>query len=211
MQPRAPDHGDSTPEGLFARYRDSGDERAFSALYDAFGRKLFAIAVRSFRARHGGETARAMASDAVQETWTRVVRKRHQWDATRGGFTPWLMSIHFHCLVDMARRAAPRGKAGSALPEEDGTRAAPGPERRLLALQAFDQLLERLGPDDAAVLTTYYLVENTRMVSASIGISDAGLRKRIERLKEKVRSEPKFARLLEELGIGTAGLRGRDE
>lgn len=198
MRPRLRD-SDAEPEELFARYRDLGDQRAFALLFDAFGQRLFATGVKFFRSRFGDDDAHAMARDAVQETWIRVVRKKEQWNPSLGTFASWILGIHYHCLVDMGRTwpiSFERARACYPAQVADADH-----ERRLLASDALGEVVKALSPDDAEVLLSYYLVERPELVASSLGISAATLRKRIERLKQGLRSNPRFADLLTALGI----------
>ncbi|HET9597245.1 MAG TPA: sigma-70 family RNA polymerase sigma factor [Anaeromyxobacteraceae bacterium] len=201
MRPRLRD-SDAEPEELFARYRDRGDQRAFALLFDAFGQRLFATAVKFFRSRFGDDAAHAMAHDAAQETWIRVVRKKEQWDPSLGTLTSWILGIHYHCLVDMARASLTNTAPAAAFEQARAAQVADAdPERRLLACHALGEVLEALSPEDKEVLMSYYLVDRPELVASSLGISAATLRKRIERLKQGLRANPRFAELLTALGI----------
>ncbi len=182
-----------THEVLFVRYRDGGDQEAFSQLYDAFERRLFAIGVRFFRSRYGRYGARALASDAMQETWTRIVAWRHQWSASPGSFGGWITKIHYHCLLDMAQRAP----VDHGPPCEE---LAPSvhPDRRILARQALEALADTLSEEDAELLAVYYLTGNRNLVAASLRISQLALRKRVARIKESLITEPRFRELFAE-------------
>ncbi len=154
-----------------------------------------------------------MAGDAVQDTWLEIVRKSDQWDATRGSFASWIYAIHYHCLVRLAQKSPPGDKRDplDAAPEAQATNA--DPDRRLMACQALEALSEELSPDSAALLMAYYLVANPRLglIAASLGISNAALRKRIERIKKEAQCNSRLRDLLEALGIGGSGTEGLDE
>lgn len=193
MRPSPMDHGDAETEDLFVRYRDTGDEWAFELVYKVFERRLFAIAVRFFRRRHGSEGARAPAIDAVNDTWLRVVECKQQWSGSRGTLSAWIMTIHYHCVLEAARK--------SLLPESAawlyGEGRAADPERCILAREALERLAESLSPGEAEVLMAYYLSGGRRLLAAALGISGVALRKRVERLKEALRCDPRFGELIE--------------
>lgn len=190
---------------LFLRYRVSLDERVLSALYDAFAPRQFATGVKFFRSQHGDDAARAMAGDAVQETWIQIFLCRAQWDPSRGSFASWIYAIHYRCLLAQARKE-PSGNRRvplDATPEPEAP--SEDPDRRLMARKALERLSETLSPDDEALLMAYCLVANPRLVAVSLGISNDALRKRIERIREAARCNPKLQDLLEALGIGGSG------
>lgn len=207
MPPRSTDLPGAEPEELFVRFRVHRDERALSALYDAFAPRQFATGVKFFRSRHADDAARAMAGDAVQETWLQIWLKRDQWDPSRGSFASWIYAIHYRCLLHQAH-AAPSGGERLFL-DLISEPAAPNidPDRRLMAREALETLSETLSPDSEALLMAYCLVANpdTDLIAASLGISNAALRKRIGRIREAARRNPKLQNLLEALGIGGSG------
>lgn len=195
----------------FIRYRDTGDKFAFLNLYEALGQRLFSVCVRYLRVRYGDDAARAMADDATQETWVRIFRHKSQWDSARGGFVSWVFGIHYHCLVDITRRSPPFENPGepSRLPQIRITGA--DAERELLAREALEQLEKVLAPADLAVLMAYYLTKQPRLVAASLRISHAALRKRVERLKKSAQDDPRLGELLETLNIGSLVREGVDQ
>jgi len=201
----ARDDGGTGDEELFVRYRDAGDGQAFSALYDRLGPRFFRIGVRFFRSRHGNESARALAADAAQETWVAIVAGKAQWDSSRGGFASWAHTIHFRCLVHLSRRTPPPDRA--AFDEQAMEVPSPNadPDRLLAAGRAIERLSAVVSGDDAALLGVYCLVGTPRHAAASLGISEPALRKRIERVRERVRRDPELRQLLESLGIGASG------
>ncbi len=166
-------------------------------LYATFGQRLFAIGVRFFRSRHGDHTARAMAADAAHESWLRILCNKDQWSRSRGSLGPWIIAIHYHCLLEMAR-GAPKGDGPT---DSEGDAPAPDLERRLLARQALEHLSQSLSPDEKEVLMTYYLTGDRNLVAASLGISNVALRKRIERLKDSIKNDARFSELLGALGV----------
>ncbi|MGZ6839947.1 MAG: RNA polymerase sigma factor, partial [Frankiaceae bacterium] len=90
-QPRAasPD-APSTPfdglddRALVARVTE-GDGGALEALYGRYGRACFGLARRILNDEQ-------FAQDVVQEVFLTVWRDAHRFDASRGGFSTWLLS-----------------------------------------------------------------------------------------------------------------------
>ncbi len=186
-----------TNEILFVRYRDTGDETAFARLYNSLGQRLFAVGVRFFRNRYAAPDVRAMASDAAHETWTSVIEKKHQWSGSPGSLGPWIMSIHYYCLLAMLDRRSARDPA---LRLSGGDPSASvghvvSPERRILAREALEHLSNELSPEETELLAVYYLTGDRRLLAPALGISDVALRKRVERIKGSLKSDPRFSDL----------------
>ncbi len=186
-----------TNEILFVRYRDTGDKAAFAHLYDSLGQRLFSIGVRFFRTRYAAPDVRAMAFDAAHETWARVIEKKHQWSGSPGSLGPWIISIHYSCLLAMSDRRSVRE---SVLRVSGSDRSASGghvvsPERRILAREALEHLSNELSPEEVELLSVYYLTGDRSLLAAALGISDVALRKRVERIKASLKSDPRFSDL----------------
>jgi RNA polymerase sigma-70 factor (ECF subfamily) len=96
--------GGSTPSGfeglddrtLVARVTE-GDGGALEALYGRYGRACFSLARRILADEQ-------FAQDVVQEVFLTVWRDAHRFDAARGGFSSWLLSMTHHKSVDAVRR-----------------------------------------------------------------------------------------------------------
>jgi RNA polymerase sigma factor (sigma-70 family) len=74
-----------------------GDGEALEALYRRYGRPCFGLARRIL-------TDEQFAQDVVQEVFLTVWRDASRFDATRGGFSTWLLSMTHHKAVDAVRR-----------------------------------------------------------------------------------------------------------
>ena len=81
---------------LVARVTE-GDGGALEALYGRYGRACYALARRILADEQ-------LAQDAVQEVFLTVWRDASRFDATRGGFSTWLLSMTHHKAVDSVRR-----------------------------------------------------------------------------------------------------------
>jgi RNA polymerase sigma-70 factor (ECF subfamily) len=98
-----------------------GDQAAMAALVDRFQGQVYGLCFRMLGQRQDAE-------DAAQETFLRVLRNLHQWDATRD-FEPWLLAIAGNrcrtALASRKRRPAPEALAdqiADETPPEDGFR-----------------------------------------------------------------------------------------
>jgi RNA polymerase sigma-70 factor (ECF subfamily) len=81
---------------LVARVTE-GDAGALEALYARYGRACYGLARRILADEQ-------LAQDAVQEVFLTVWRDASRFDATRGGFSTWLLSMTHHKAVDSVRR-----------------------------------------------------------------------------------------------------------
>ena len=73
------------------------DGRALEALYARYGRPCLGLARRILADEQ-------YAQDVVQEVFLTVWRDAARFDASRGGFSSWLLSMTHHKAVDVVRR-----------------------------------------------------------------------------------------------------------
>lgn len=104
---------------LVARVSE-GDGGALEALYARYGRACYGLARRVL-------VDEQLAQDAVQEVFLTVWRDAHRFDAARGGFSSWLLSMTHHKAVDAVRREQNLRKRRTAV-EVLEDRYADGPE-----------------------------------------------------------------------------------
>src|SRR5262245_8953677 len=118
-----------------------GDRRAFQRLYEATSGQLLACLVRILRNR-------ALAEEALQESFIQVWRRAAQYQDERGSAWAWLVSVARYRAIDLRRRESRRAAtgadeceslAGGDLPHAEqfmlGRRASPNLNRCLGALQ----------------------------------------------------------------------------
>jgi RNA polymerase sigma-70 factor (ECF subfamily) len=78
----------------------SGDRKAFRTLYDKSAPVLFAICVRLMRDRD-------LAQDVLQEAITRIWRKAHLFDASKGNAMTWMAVVTRNCALSRIAAAPP--------------------------------------------------------------------------------------------------------
>jgi RNA polymerase sigma-70 factor (ECF subfamily) len=78
----------------------SGDRKAFRTLYDESAPLLFAICVRLMRDR-------GKAQDVLQEAMTRIWRKAHLFDASKGNAMAWMGVVTRNCALNQLAAAPP--------------------------------------------------------------------------------------------------------
>jgi RNA polymerase sigma-70 factor, ECF subfamily len=106
----------------------AGEQHAMAALIDRYKSAVFGLCYRMLGHRQDAE-------DAAQETFVRVLRSLHRWDADRQ-FEPWLLTIAGNrCRTMLQRRT--RRPAAAALVEAPADETSP-------ELQAAQQLAEEV-------------------------------------------------------------------
>jgi RNA polymerase sigma-70 factor (ECF subfamily) len=190
--------GDGSYEGmddraLVARVTE-GDGGALEALYGRYGRACYGLARRILADEQ-------LAQDAVQEVFLTVWRDASRFDATRGGFSTWLLSMTHHKAVDAVRREEnlrKRRTSADALEhrESDGPRVddavwsllrrervrevlqtLPDPQREALTLAYFGGYTQReiagLTDTPLGTVKTRMLAGMRRMKDSLDGMSNA--------------------------------------
>lgn len=100
-----------------------GDAVALEALYDRYGRPAYSLARRIL-----GDSG--LAEDVVQEVFMALWRQPDKYDASRGGFSSWLLAMTHHKAVDSVRREETLRRRRSRAADEDESliaTAASGP------------------------------------------------------------------------------------
>lgn len=131
------------------------DERAFEALYDRYADLVYSIAVRVI-------ADPALAQDVTQEVFLRFWRTPERYDASRGRFGNWLLSVTRNRAVDEVRtrgRRRLREMAPAAVGEDPADQHAEDPlhsaqletDRR-----AVRQALRALPPEQRETLELAY-------------------------------------------------------
>ncbi len=180
---------------LVARVTE-GDGGALEALYGRYGRACFGLARRILADEQ-------FAQDVVQEVFLTVWRDASRFDAARGGFSTWLLSMTHHKAVDAVRREENLRKRRSTAEvlegrEYDGpdvddevwsllrrsrVRAAlqtlPAPQREALTLAYFGGYTQReiagLTSTPLGTVKTRMLAGMRRLRDSLDGISEAAV------------------------------------
>jgi len=87
----------ASDEELFRQYA-AGEVSAFEQLYRRHELRVFRYLLRNLRNR-------ALAEDALQETWFAVAREARRYQPTGARFTTWLFTIAHHRMIDVLRTA----------------------------------------------------------------------------------------------------------
>jgi len=171
-----PNQRETSAEALMARFQRRGDAEAFEQIASRFLPPALAAA-HSILADH------ALAEDAVQEAFLRVIRGRDRYLPTRP-FSSWFYTILRNLCTDMLRRRARRARLLEALAGNAGPPAVPAGHDPPGSLD----LLAGLPKGDRAVLTLRIVHDLAfRDVAAALGISEEAAKKRAQRGLRRLR------------------------
>ena len=140
----------------------AGDHLAFDKLYRRYSRPVFGLALRRL-----GD--RALAEDAVQETFVSIWRSARTYKPERGPGAPWVYGVARNAIVDRSRA---RNEPPAEAPDEPSPEG--GPDER--AEQAWTQwrvhtALERLPEREREVIALAYWSDLSQSeVAATLGI-----------------------------------------
>jgi RNA polymerase sigma-70 factor (ECF subfamily) len=166
----------------------AGDTAAFAALYDRYGRRAWSLARRIC-------VDDGLAEDVVQEAFLGFWRAPQRFDAQRGRFGTWLLTLVHHRAVDAVRRQSAATRRTVPQLEDGSDPAAPaGPGADQDALAAVEAghiraALHRL-PDDqrSALALAYFGGYTQREIAARLGVPLGTVKSRmftgIRRLRE---------------------------
>jgi RNA polymerase sigma factor (sigma-70 family) len=131
--------------------RDGG---ALEALYGRYGRPCYGLARRILANEQ-------LAQDVVQEVFLALWRDASRFDAARGGFSSWLLSMTHHKAVDAVRREEnlrKRRTAAEVLESREETR--PGPEAEVWTTMRGERVRSALSelpePQREALVLAYF-------------------------------------------------------
>ncbi len=169
VQP-APSH-----EALMARFQARLDSDAFEQIISSYMSPALALA-RQILSDH------ALAEDAVQESFFRVIRKRDQY-ICGSPFSCWFYAIVRNICVDMLRQQARQKQVMEEI--ANGGRA--GTTRA--DLSEIPELLDGLAHGERDVLTLRIVHGlGFRDIAAALGISEEAAKKRAQRALRRLRA-----------------------
>jgi RNA polymerase sigma-70 factor (ECF subfamily) len=165
--PARPGRPDGTPPGpitgeagdreLVARLADR-DGGALDVLYQRYGRPAYSLALRI-------TSDSGFAEDVVQEVFLALWRDPSRYDAGRGGFASWLLSMTHHKAVDAVRREESLRRRRQAVTDDtmammDETGPGPGVDEEVWTVLRGERVREALrelpGPQREALALAYF-------------------------------------------------------
>ena len=170
------DGAEASSESLMARYQTRLDAAAFEELVSRFLAPALGVARQLL-------ADRALAEDAVQETFLRLVRRRERYLPSRP-FSSWFYTILRNVCTDLRRRRANQARLAREAARRNGSAA---PEPSLDGLDARELL--GLLPEDSRQVLTLRIVHGLsfREVGAALGISEEAAKKRGQRALRRLR------------------------
>ncbi|MGH3745426.1 MAG: sigma-70 family RNA polymerase sigma factor [Mycobacteriales bacterium] len=155
---------------LVGRIR-SGDGEALAALYERYGAPCYSLARRIL----GDEQ---LAQDVVQEVFLALWKDAQRYDANRGGFATWLLSMTHHKAVDVVRREENlRKRRSAAEAQENFAPPVPQPDDQAWASLRRDRVraaLSRLPDRQREALGLAYYGGYTQREIAGLTASPLG-------------------------------------
>lgn len=155
---------------LVARVTE-GDGGALEALYRRYGRPCYGLARRILADEQ-------FAQDVVQEVFLTVWRDAARFDAARGGFSTWLLSMTHHKAVDAVRREENlRKRRTSAEVLQDRVSDSPVVEDEVWSLMRRERVraaLQTLPEAQAQALTLAYFGGYTQREIAGLTATPLG-------------------------------------
>ena len=149
----------------------AGDGGALEALYERYGRSCYSLARRIL-------VDEQLAQDAVQEVFLTVWRDASRFDAARGGFSSWLLSMTHHKAVDAVRREEnlrKRRTSDDTLEvREDDSPAVDDAVWSLLRRQRVREVLKTLPEPQREALTLAYFGGYTQREISGITATPLG-------------------------------------
>ncbi len=176
------DAGTQSDASLVARAKN-GDRAAFGQLVVRYQETLCAIAYsRLGRIQN--------AYDVAQESFL-VGLENLQLLRSGARFGPWLRRIALRLCRQWQRQEAYRRKLKDSLRWEKAVQAAPTPEAVLQEkedAELLDRAIARIPPDlREAIVVHYFRGQSHAETASTLGISQAAVRKRLERAKRRLR------------------------
>lgn len=156
--------------------RSDLDEHGIRAAYSAHAGEMLGFAMRSLNDR-------ALAEEAVQETFVRAWRFGERFDPELGTVRAWLFAILRHVVIDIARARAiwPEPASDEAIERLAGSEASQEDrlEQVFLAWQ-IEEALRRIGDDHRRVVVeTYFRRRPYAEVAEELGIPEGTVKSRV--------------------------------
>ena len=156
----------------------AGSSAALADLYDRWGRRAYSLARRIC-------ADEALAEDVVQEAFMAVWRDPGRFDAARGSFGTWLLTVVHHRAVDTVRRESAAHRRGERVQDDPTAESASGPGADQGALDAVaagqvrDALAQLSFAQREALALAYYGGYTQREVAAMTGVAMGTVKSRM--------------------------------
>lgn len=166
-----------------------GDLSALETLYGRYARPVFSLALRIL-----GDSADA--EEVTQDVFERVWRHAPTFDAQRGRFGTWLMSMTHHVAIDKVRKRQRRPQTVQGEAAERVTLVLPDPVAdvsestlRNIEAQQVRRALHSLPPSQQQAIELAYFGGLSHLeIAAALGDPLGTVKARIRRGMERLRS-----------------------
>ncbi len=185
MTDTAESYTDLADEILLAKIADS-DRRALEALYDRYGRRVFALAARML---NDPQSSEEVTQDVFMSVWRRV----GSYKPGRGKFTTWLFSIaHNRTIDELRKRMRDRNRENSNIDDHMNIKEeTPLPADQIVAQSEFDMVkyaLKALPAEQRKVVEMSYFggytqVEISEMTDQPLGTVKTRMRLALKKLR----------------------------
>ena len=130
----AANYSDMSDEILLSKIADS-DRRAIEALYERYGRRVFALAARML---NDPQSSEEVTQDVFMSVWRRV----GSYKPGRGKFTTWLFSIaHNRTIDELRKRMRDRNRNNQNIDDHINIKEeTPLPADHIVAQSEFDMV-----------------------------------------------------------------------
>jgi RNA polymerase sigma-70 factor, ECF subfamily len=171
--------GGGQPPGLsekeVARFR-AGEPDGVRAVYQAFGRLVYAVAHRTLGSRE-------LAEEATQQTFVKAWRAASSFDPERE-LGPWLATIARRTAIDVHRREArrPAGELSDAVLNDAAVVELPPGVDRAYDVWAVREAIDALPEDERSIVRLQHLEDLTQAeVAERLGIPIGTVKSRSHR------------------------------
>lgn len=163
-----------------------GNQASFRTLVERYHNYVFSIAIRILNNREEAE-------EAAQDAFLKAYRGLPRFEQ-RSKFATWLYQIAWRTAIDRLRSRPPRS---TSIDDEESTLQLPdeadSPVRQLhrKTVRVFiAEALGRLKPEDAALLTLYYLNEQSvKEIAAVTGLTESNVKVKLFRLRDAMKNQ----------------------
>ncbi|MCL4283429.1 MAG: sigma-70 family RNA polymerase sigma factor [Flavobacteriales bacterium] len=157
----------------------NGDQRAFGALVHRYKHMVHTVTWRVLRHEQDAE-------EATQDVFVKAYQRLGEYHGT-SKFSTWLYSIAYRTAITALRRRKPDSRSLeelSVVGREPGTTPAEPTADRVAALE---RALRHLSPEDAAVVTMFYLEElSVQEIVTITGIGASNVKVKLHRSRKRL-------------------------
>ncbi|MCH7733972.1 MAG: sigma-70 family RNA polymerase sigma factor [Chloroflexi bacterium] len=179
------DYADMSDQILLAKIAES-DRQALEALYDRYGRRVFALAARML---NDPQSSEEVTQDVFMSVWRRV----GSYQSGRGKFTTWLFSIaHNRTIDELRKRMRDRNRDNQNIDDHINIKEESAlPADQIVAQSEFDMVkhaMKALPKEQRRVVELSYFggftqVEISEMTDQPLGTVKTRMRLALKKLR----------------------------